>query len=135
MAVVLAINPQSQTVKSRANQPLQFAALYFNLALTTYAQADNVSIVGVPTLIANSRRNARIITLKTVCLWQLARKASDPALYMGLKTLAISGSDITCELTNGTVAETPDYTTEFTDATLVPAQSTQFGILIGFEES
>ena len=134
MAAVLAVNPQSQTVKSRATQPLQHVALFFNLT-GTYAQADNVSIVGVPTLIANARRNARQISLKTVCLFQLARKASDPAMYMGLKTLTISGSDITAELTHSTVAETPDYTTEFTDATAVPAQSTQFGILVGFEES
>jgi hypothetical protein len=134
MAAVTATNPQVQTLKSRAISPFQLAVIFFNLT-GTYAQADNAIITGVPTLIANSRRNGRNISLKTVSLYQLARKASDPTMYMALKTLAISGSDVTCELTHSTTAETPDYTTEFTDATAVPAQSAQFGIIVGFEES
>lgn len=134
MAVVSGTLVNVDQVKSDANDPLQFIALYFTVS-GTYAQADNGILSGVPTLIQNGRRNGKTVTMKTVSLWQPARKASDPALLMGLKTLAISSSDITFEITENATGGVVDVSTEAADATAVPTQSTPFGILVGYVES
>ncbi len=123
-------------LKANENDPLQYAVLFFSPS-GTYAQADNLRIVNVPALIQNGRRNGKTVTMVpgTLALWQPGRRASDPDVFLALKTLAIAAANITCELTLSSVAKTIDVATEFTDATAVPVLSTPIGILVGFTEA
>jgi hypothetical protein len=125
-----------QILKANENDPLQYAVLYFSPS-GTYAQADNLKLVAVPTLIQNGRRNGKTVTMVagTLALWQPARKASDPDVFLAVKTLAISTNDITMELTLSATAKAIDVATEFTDATAIPALSIPLAILVGFTEA
>lgn len=134
MAVVSGTLTNATMMRADARDPLQQIALYFTVS-GTYAQADNGILSGVPTLIQDSRRNGKTVTMKTVSLYQPARKASNPSLFMGLKTLAISSSDITFEITETATELAIDVSTEHADATAVSSQSTPFGILVGFTEA
>jgi hypothetical protein len=127
MAVVNGTLPEVDTLVSDSVGPLQLARINFTMS-GTYAQADNGALVGVPTLIQNSRRNGKTVTMVYVMGGQPATKASDPTAIMGLKTVAISSADVTFELTDG------DYTTELASAA-VPAQARPFQILVGFTEA
>lgn len=122
-----------ETIRANNVDPLQHAAVYFTVG-GTYVQADNANLLGVATLIQNSRRNGKTVTMRTVTLWQPARKESNPALFMALKTVAISTNDVTFEITEGATAGTIDFSTELA-AGAVPAQSVPFGILVGFTEA
>lgn len=134
MAVTSGTVSSVETIKGDDRDPLQFAVVYFTMS-GTYAQADNSILAGVPTLINNSRRNGKTVTMKSVALWQAARISATPDLFMALKTVAISSSDVTFEITLGATSGAIDFTTEFTDATALSAQATPFGILVGFVES
>jgi hypothetical protein len=122
-----------ETIKANDRDPLQFAAVLFTVA-GTYVQADNAQLVGVPTLIQNSRRNGKTVTMRSVGLWQPARKETDATLFMALKTVAISSADVTFEVTESATAGTIDFSTELA-AGAVPAQATPFGIIVGFTEA
>jgi hypothetical protein len=122
-----------ETIRSEHQSPLQFAAVLFTMS-GTYDQSANSSLVGVPTLIQNSRRNGKTVTMRTVGLWQAARKDTNPALLMALKTVAISSADVTFEITEGASANVIDFSTELAAAT-IPTQSEPFGILVGFTEA
>lgn len=113
---------------------LQHAAVLFTMS-GTYAQADNSTVAAVGAAISASRRNGKTVTLKDVMLWQAARKLSDPGILLGAKTLAVSTDAITFELTLGSTDNVLDISTEFTDATAIPTQSTPFGVLVSFVES
>lgn len=136
MAVVSAEKHLIDFVKVNDRDPIQIAFILFFLpSSATYAQGDNAILSGVPTLIADTRRNGKTINLKgTPMFVQAARKKSDADLYMGLKTLAVAGSDITFEVTEGATAKVIDYSTELANGA-VPAQSVPFGIYVAFEES
>lgn len=107
---------------------IQIARIKFTVS-GTYAQADNGILSGIPTLIANSRRNGKTATLLDVMKGQRATKATDPTKFMSLKTVAVSTNDVTFEITN------ESETTEFTDATAVTAQDRPFEILVAFTEA
>lgn len=107
---------------------LQQALVLFTVS-GTYAQADNGILSGVPTLIQNSRRNGKTVTMRGVAPGQVATKASDPSAFLSTKTVAISSSDVTFEITDAS------HSTELADATAVPAQSQPFGILVSFTEA
>lgn len=107
---------------------LQVVQILFTVS-GTYAQADNGILAGIPTLIANSRRNGKTATLVDAMCGHPATKESNAAQTMALKTVAVSGSDITFEITDG------DFSTEFADATAVPAQARPFALLVSFTES
>ena len=98
----------------------------------TYAQADDSKLVGVPTLIQNSVRNGKTVTMRSVAVAQHTYRTSD-GTALGLKTEAISSADITFELTKSTT--TAYATTEFDDATAIPAQAGVFGLFVCFTES
>lgn len=133
MAAVTATNVQIVNIRSESKDKLQTVLLIFNLT-GTYAQADNAIISGIPTLIANARRSGKVPSIKGAMLAQPARKASNPDLYMALKTVAVSGSDVTCEVTEGATAKTIDYSTELANGAM-PDQETPFGIFVCFEEA
>lgn len=98
----------------------------------TYAQADDSILEGVPTLIQNSVRNGKTVTMVDVMLGQHTHRA-DTGLALGIKTVAISSSDVTFELTLSTT--TKYSTTEFTNATAIPTQAGVFGIEVAFTEA
>lgn len=114
--------------KSDAVTNYQVAEILFTMS-GTYAQADNSILTGIATLIGNSRRNGKTITLVDTMRGQPASKVSDETAIMSTKTVAISTNDITFELTD------TDYTTEYADATAIVAQSRPFSILVGFTEA
>ena len=135
MAVIAGTVHSVEIVRASHTDPYQIARVLFTLS-GTYVQADNAILQGVGALIAASLRNGKTITLAGgAMLGQLARKASDPSIFLGLKTVAISGSDVTFEVTLSSVAGVPNYSTEFTDATALPEQSSPFAIDVGFAES
>jgi hypothetical protein len=128
MAVVSGTVHGVQTLKSDSVQALQVAEVLFTVS-GTYAQGDNGILSGVPTLIQNSRRNGKTVTMRGVTVGQTASKSSDPSAFMSLKTVAISSSDVTFEITDAS------HTTELADATAVPAQARPFSILVAFTEA
>jgi hypothetical protein len=134
MAVVSGTVHSVETIRANALDPHQVAHVLFTVS-GTYAQADNGILSGVPTLIQNSRRNGKTVTIRDAMLYQPARKSADPSLLMGLKTVAISTNDITFEITETATVNTVEYTTEHADATAVPAQSTPFGLAVAFSEA
>lgn len=75
----------------------------------TYAQADNAIFAAVPTVIGASLRSNATITLLDACFAQMG---SENGTAIGAKTVAVSGSDVTCELTGA------DMTTEHANAAL-----------------
>lgn len=101
----------------------------------TYAQADNSILSGVPTLIQNSRRNGKTVTIKDAMIWQAARSATDPDVLLGAKTVAISTNDITFEVTLGAGANALDLSSEYTDSTALPTFDTPMGFAVVFTEA
>jgi len=75
----------------------------------TYVQADNAIFSAVPTVIGASLRSNATITLLSACFAQMG---SENGTAIGAKTVAVSGADITCELTGA------DMTTEHAGALL-----------------
>ncbi len=109
---------------------VQLAEVLFTIPTSmTYAQADNAILTGVATLIQNSRRNGKTVTLLGVVGFQRASKSGDTATYLGVKTAAISSADVTFEVT----LNSP--TTEYTNATAMVEQSRPFSVLVTFTEA
>jgi hypothetical protein len=134
MAVTTATGQGVNTLKADNDETtLQIALVLFTIS-GTYAQASNSQLLGVDALIQNSRRNGKTVTLKDAMLFQPAFDTATPGLLLGAKTIAISGSDITFELTEGATANTLDLATEFADATAIPAM-TPMGFAVSFVES
>lgn len=107
---------------------LQIAQILFTVS-GTYAQADDGILENVDFLITDSRKNGKTVTLVDAMCGHPATKTSDPSAILALKTVAVSSDDVTFEITNG------DFTTEFTDATAVPAQERPFCLLVSFTEA
>ena len=107
---------------------LQVVQILFTVS-GTYAQADDGILADIPSLINNSRRNGKTVTLVDAMCGHPATKESDAAETMALTTVTIVGSDITFEITDN------DFTTEFADATPVPAQARPFALLVSFTEA
>lgn len=128
MAVLSGTVHNIDTLVSRAVSELQVARVQFTIS-GTYVQADNAKLVGVPTLIQNSRRNGKTVTMVDVMAGTPTTKVSDASKIMALKTLAISSADVTFEITN------EDYSTEFTDATALPDVNRPFEFLVAFTEA
>lgn len=126
MAVVNGTVHSVHTLKADSVGPIQLAEILFTVS-GTYAQADNGLLAGIATLIQNSRRNGKTVTMVGLAPSQAANDVNGN--YYGLKTVAISTNDATFEIT----LNSP--TTEFTDATALPAQSRPFGIAVAFYES
>jgi len=129
MAAVNGTVHSVQTLKSDAVDGLQIAEVLFTIPSTeTYAQADDGILSGVPTLIQNSRRNGKTVTMVGVMASQRASKQSDPSQYLGLITVAISSTNVTFAVTDNHAA------TEHASAAMT-AQSRPFGIAVSFTEA
>lgn len=75
----------------------------------TYVQGDNATFLAVPTVIGASLRSNATITLLDAAFAQMGDENGTP---IGAKTVAVSGANITCELT------TDDLSTEHAGAVL-----------------
>ncbi len=115
------------TLKSASVSRLQFAEVLFNIS-GTYDQSANSDLKNVATLIKNSRRNGKTITLVDAMCGTPATKDSNPAAFMALKTVAISTNDITFEITDG------DFSTELA-AAAIPTQNRPFMLIVSFTEA
>lgn len=128
MAVVSGTVWSVHTTRSDAIHDLQEAEVLFTVS-GTYVQAENGILSGVPTLIQNSRRNGKTVTMRYVMASTPAQSAVTPTTILGLKTVAISSSDVTFEITDN------DYSTEYANATALPAQLRPFAIKVAFTEA
>jgi len=132
MAVVNGTVHSVHTMKSDyigSAVPVQIAEVLFTLpTASTYAQADNAQLQGIATLIQNSRRNGKTVNLLGAMMSQFASQDSDRTKYFGLKTVAVSGADVTFEVTDNSTS------TELANGA-VPAQDRPFGLAIAFYES
>jgi hypothetical protein len=116
------------TLKADSVGPVQIAEVLFTVS-GTYASGDAGIITGVAALISASRRNGGgTINMIGVAPSQAANKASDPANYLALKTVAISSADVTFVVTDNS------HTTVIADGAF-PAQSRPFGISVSFIET
>lgn len=113
--------------------PLMAAEVLFTVS-GTYAQADNGILSGVPTLIQDSVRNGKTVSMKAVAPGHPATKASDTALMMGLKTLTIATNDVTFEITESASANAVDLSTELANGA-VPGQDRPFCMIVFYTES
>lgn len=128
MAVVSGTVHSVRTMESGAWDPdYQLAEVLFTVS-GTYAQADNAILAGVPTLIQNSRRNGKTVTMRAVMAGRPATRA-DTNANLTVKGAAISTNDVTFEVALA------NWSTEFTDATAVPSQNRPFSILVAFTEA
>jgi len=117
--------------------PLQVALVLFTLS-GTYAQADNAQLLAVDAAITANVRNGQAVTLVDAMLYQPAADAGNATtggLLLCAKTIAVSGSNITFEVTESATAGVIDVSTEFADATALPAQGWPFGFLVSFYET
>lgn len=131
MAVVNGTIKEVSTIQadwmSPAGSAVQIARVLFTLS-GTYAQGDDGAVLAIPTAIQNSRRNGKTVTLRGVMLGQAATKASDPSVYMSLKTVAFSGANASFEVTD------TDHSTELANGA-VPDQERPFALLVAFTEA
>lgn len=128
MAVLSGTVHTVDTLISDSVSSLQVARVLFTLS-GTYAQADDAKLANVGTLIQNSRRNGKTVTLVAAMPGTNATKSSDPSAIMGLKSVAVASADVTFTVTDG------DNTTEYADATAMAAQNRPFSILVAFTEA
>lgn len=77
----------------------------------TYAQADNARITNLHTEIANSLRNGSTVAIVDAAFAQIGSESNGTLL--GAKTVAVSGNNVTMELTTG------DLSTEHGNAAIV----------------
>lgn len=127
MAAVTGTAVEVHTIKSDAVSAIQIAEVVFTVS-GTYAAADDGEILTVPTLIQNSRRNGKTVTMRGVMPGQNASKASDPTNFLSLASVAISSTTVTF------VVNDNDYSTEIADGAF-PAQERPFSILVAFTEA
>ena len=126
MAVVSGTVANVHTMEGTAWSGHPVAEILFTVS-GTYAQADNGILTGVATLIQNSRRNGKTVTMRSVMAGRPAVR-EDTGAELPLKTVAISTNDVTFEITT-------NWSTEFTDATAVPTQSRPFAIYVQYTEA
>ncbi len=92
----------------------------------TYAAGDGGKLTLVPTLIQNSRRNGKTVTMRSVMAGRPARSAVDNS-DIQLATVAISTNDVTFLITT-------DWATEIADGAL-PSTLRQYSFLVAFTEA
>jgi hypothetical protein len=135
MAVTTGTIQSTSTVKpDRDETTLQAELVLFTIS-GTYATADGSQILAVDTAIQNSRRNGKTVTLIDAVLYQPAFDAATAGLLLGAKTIAVSGSNITFHLTEGSTPNVLDVSTEFTNSTAIPAMGSPMGFLVTFTEA
>ncbi len=128
MGVLSATVHSVHTTRSDTLSTLQEAEVLFTVT-GTYAQADDCILSGVPTLIQNSRRNGKTVTMRYVMASTPAQSAVTPTTILGLTSVAISSSDITFGITDN------DYSTEYANATALPATLRPYALKVAFTEA
>jgi hypothetical protein len=126
MAVTSGTVHSVDTLISESVSGLQVARVLFTMS-GTYAQADNSILSDVDDLINNSRRNGKTVTLVDTMGATPATKESGGTI-MGVANAAVSGANITFNLTDG------DYTTELANGA-IPAHARPFSLLVSFTEA
>lgn len=97
-------------VRDGASPTNEVMCCYMTVTWTgTYAQADNVAVLAIPTAIASSKRNGKTIALLDC---SFAQPGDEAGVAIGAKTVVPSGTGITCELTGA------DMSTEHANAAL-----------------
>ena len=89
----------------------------------TYVQADNVDVLSVDAAIQASLRDGKTVTLLDAAF---AYPGDEAGTVIGAKTVAVSTSDITAELTGS------DLTTEHTGAAL-GTMAASIGLFVSFK--
>lgn len=96
--------------KTNDSPPQEVISCYVSASFSgTYAQADNAQLTLVPDAIESHWRKGKTITLLSAAFAAPGDEADVP---IGAKTVAVSGTSITFELTGG------DLTTEHANAAL-----------------
>lgn len=127
MALTTGTVSSVELLRGPANSDVQLAMVYFTIS-GTYDTSLDSSLVGVPTLIQNAKRNGKTVTMRAVMPGAVGRKSSDQTI-MWAKTAAISTADVTF-----TLVINADYSTE-ASAAAIPAMSAPMGILVAYTEA
>lgn len=116
--------------------PLQAARVLFTIS-GTYDTSAHAQLLAVDAAISASRRNGKTVTLVAAMLYQAAFDVSSTTagLLLCAGTIAVSGSNITFNLTESGTANTIDVTDEISNATPIPTQGCPLGFLVSFTES
>lgn len=121
-----------EIIRASDRDPLMLAAVYFTVT-GTYVQADDATLLTVPDLIQNSRRNGKTATMKAVAMIQPARKASNGE-FLTLGSPTIDSTAIDFSIVDQASTTSISGTTELA-AGAVPAQGVPFGLLVTFTEA
>lgn len=119
--------------KQDERDPVRVAEVTFTVA-GVYDQAAGIQLANVPTLIQNSVRNGKTVTLRGACLASAARKDANPALLMGLAAVVVSGANVNANITESATPGFVEPTTQLA-AGATPAQTYPFGIFVSYVES
>ncbi len=128
MALTTGTVSSVQIIKGADNSIVHLAMVWFTIT-GTYDSSLDSSLVGVPTLIQNSKRNGKTVTMVAVMPAAVGRKGSDNT-EMWAKTAAISSADVTF-----TLVINADLTTEYTNSLAIPAMSAPIGIMVAYTEA
>lgn len=117
---------EARTIKSRADSYVQLAEITFTMS-GTYDQdaSESVEITNAATLIQNSRRNGKTVTLIGACPGQSTMYAGTVYLF---KTASLSST--TVDATIFTAAGD-----EYTDDTALPTFAQQMSVIVAFTEA
>jgi len=125
------------TIKSNRDEtPLQAALVLFT-PTGTYAQASGSELLAVDAFIQSQRRDGKAVTLISAALWQPAFDVGNatPGLLLCAYNIAVSGSNITFNLSENAAAGVVDVSTQFADATAIPALGSPMGFIVTFTEA
>ncbi len=115
---------------------LQAAQVLFTMS-GTYAQASGSELLAVDAFIQNSRRDGKAVTLVAASMWRPAADITNatPGLLLCMYNIAVSGSNITFNISENAAAGIIDVSTQYPDATALPAQGWPFAMLVTFTEA
>jgi hypothetical protein len=137
MAVTTGSLLSADTVKANRDEtPLQAALVLFTIT-GTYAQANGSQLLAVDAFIQNQRRDGKAITLISAVLWQPAFDTSSATqgLLLCAYDIAITGSNITFNISENASPGVVDVSTQYADATALPSMGSPMGFLVTFTEA
>lgn len=127
MAITNGAGFSVDTLKGPSLSRLQVAEVLFT-ATGTYDNTAHATLLAVPTLIQNSRNNGKTVTLVGAMCGTPATNLATPTTILGLSSVAVSGANVTFNITTG------DFTTELGNIT-IPTQDRPFMLLVSFTET
>lgn len=117
---------QARTIKSRADSYVQLAEI--TLAVSgTYDQdaSESIEITNIATLIQNSRRNGKTVTLIGACPGQSTIASGTTYLF---KTATLNSTTVDATIFNSSG-------TEYTDDTALPTFAQPMSVIVAFTEA